>query len=249
MTDADGDTATAALNLGAGVFTIEDDGPNAVVANATAAAIVLDETRPLGTQTDGDSAPAGLASATANFSANFAAADFGTDGAGSASYSLAADRHECGSGLFALDATDTETADSTRSARARRSCSTSRQHHHRHGWRDRPTSRISIDPATGVVTFTPDANNSGMPTPATMTTPQTLTLAYAVDAAGGADGDRRRRRQGHGGDRSRHRRVPDRGRWSGCGCWQCDGGGDCSGRDASGWHRDGRRQARPALRR
>ena len=27
MTDADGDTASAALNLGAGVFTIQDDGP------------------------------------------------------------------------------------------------------------------------------------------------------------------------------------------------------------------------------
>ena len=43
VTDADGDTASAALNLGAGVFTIQDDGPDAVVVNPTAAAIVLDE--------------------------------------------------------------------------------------------------------------------------------------------------------------------------------------------------------------
>ena len=43
VTDADGDSDTAAINLGTGVFTIEDDGPDAVVANPTAAAIVLDE--------------------------------------------------------------------------------------------------------------------------------------------------------------------------------------------------------------
>ena len=61
VTDADGDVDTAAINLGTGVFQIEDDGPDAVVANAVAAAMVLDETRPVGTATDGDSAPAGLA--------------------------------------------------------------------------------------------------------------------------------------------------------------------------------------------
>ena len=48
VTDADGDIDTAAINLGAGVFQIEDDGPDAVVVNAAAAAIVLDETRPVG---------------------------------------------------------------------------------------------------------------------------------------------------------------------------------------------------------
>ena len=60
VTDADGDSDTAAINLGTGVFQIEDDGPDAVVANATADTIVLDETRPVGTETDGDSTPAGL---------------------------------------------------------------------------------------------------------------------------------------------------------------------------------------------
>ena len=47
VTDADGDTDSASINLGAGVFVIQDDGPNAVVIG-TPAAIVLDETRPLG---------------------------------------------------------------------------------------------------------------------------------------------------------------------------------------------------------
>ena len=38
VTDADGDSDTAAINLGTGVFQIEDDGPDAVVVtNATAA--------------------------------------------------------------------------------------------------------------------------------------------------------------------------------------------------------------------
>ena len=67
VTDADGDSDTAAIDLGTGVFQIEDDGPDAVVANAAAAAIVLDETRPVGTETDGDSAPAGLETVTVNF--------------------------------------------------------------------------------------------------------------------------------------------------------------------------------------
>ena len=43
MTDADGDTDSASINLGAGVFVIQDDGPNAVVVNATADTMVLDE--------------------------------------------------------------------------------------------------------------------------------------------------------------------------------------------------------------
>ena len=108
VTDADGDTASAALNLGAGVFTIEDDGPDAVVANAVAAAIVLDETRPVGTETDGDSAPAGLDTVTVNLAGNFAAVtDFGSDGPGSATYSLVLTGSNVASGLFALDAADT----------------------------------------------------------------------------------------------------------------------------------------------
>ena len=126
VTDADGDVDTAAINLGTGVFQIEDDGPDAVVANAVAAAIVLDETRPVGTETDGDSAPAGLDTVTVNLAGNFAAVtDFGSDGPGSATYSLVLTGSNVASGLFALDAADTTRLTSTALARARRSCSTS----------------------------------------------------------------------------------------------------------------------------
>ena len=53
-------TATRRRSIsGTGVFPIEDDGPDAVVANATAAAMVLDETRPVGTETDGGSCAGG----------------------------------------------------------------------------------------------------------------------------------------------------------------------------------------------
>ncbi len=66
VTDADGDRDTASINLGTGVFSIEDDGPDAVVSNAQADTLVLDETRPLGSETDGDSDPVGVASVSAN---------------------------------------------------------------------------------------------------------------------------------------------------------------------------------------
>ena len=100
------------LDLGAEVFIIQDDGPDAAVANATAATIVLDETRPLGTDSTGGVAPTGVASATGDFSANFAAADFGSDGAGSVSYKLVLNSAEgIGSSLFALDAADTTAGD------------------------------------------------------------------------------------------------------------------------------------------
>ena len=101
VTDADGDADSASINLGQGVFQIEDDGPDAVVANAVAAPMVLDETRPVGTETDGDSAPAGLATLTANFAANFAAPDYGSDGAGGVAYSLALTGANAASGLYA----------------------------------------------------------------------------------------------------------------------------------------------------
>ena len=123
VTDADGDVDTAAINLGTGVFQIEDDGPDAVVANAAAAAIVLDETRPVGTETDGDGT--GVCD-DGNLLGNFAAAtDFGSDGPGSATYSLVLTGSNVASGLFALDAADTTAATATALARARRSCSTS----------------------------------------------------------------------------------------------------------------------------
>ena len=58
--------------------------------SGTADTLVLDETRPVGSEEDGDSDPAGLATVTANFADNFAAVtDFGSDGPGSVAYSLA----------------------------------------------------------------------------------------------------------------------------------------------------------------
>ena len=81
VTDADGDTASAALNLGGGVFQIEDDGP-AVTAGAIDDSIVLTtqdaetDTVPSGTGTD---------TASASFAAAFLAAAvpvYGTDGPG-----------------------------------------------------------------------------------------------------------------------------------------------------------------------
>ena len=78
--------------------------PDAVVINTTAAAIVLDES-PVAPGGDG------IVSATADFSVNFAAPDFGADGAGSAAYSLVLTGSNVASGLFALDAADTTRGD------------------------------------------------------------------------------------------------------------------------------------------
>src|SRR5262249_54406130 len=85
IVDADGDHVSTPINVGTGVFAIQDDGPTASVA-AAAAPLVLDES-PLGTDTPGGIPPAGLASTTENFAALFSGGSFGTDGAGSKTYS------------------------------------------------------------------------------------------------------------------------------------------------------------------
>jgi hypothetical protein len=188
VTDADGDKDTASLNLGAGVFQIEDDGPNAVVANATPDTLVLDETRPVGTEEDGDSAPAGLATVTANFADNFAAPpDFGSDGPGSASYSLVLTGSNVASGLFALGVGGAAGASIVLNQAA-------------------PGAdiigtvgvveyfRISIDPGTGVVTFSQSTNVWHANTLSDDDT-STLTLANAADlqvvqTVTDADGDK-----------------------------------------------------------
>ncbi len=97
VTDSDGDTDTAVANI-AGAFTFLDDGPDAVVSNAVADMLILDES-PL--PPDGD----GIRSAMANLADNFGATiDFGADGAGSVSYALLLSANGIGSGLFALGA-------------------------------------------------------------------------------------------------------------------------------------------------
>ncbi len=104
VTDFDGDSSTASINLGSGVFSIEDDGPDAVALGVLGDALVLDETRPEGTDSDGASAPGGLASTTADFSDNFQTTiDYGTDGEGSVDYSLTLSGANVGSGLFSFD--------------------------------------------------------------------------------------------------------------------------------------------------
>ena len=66
VTDADGDSVNASIDLGAGVFTIQDDGPVQNTVTAAADTLVLDESA-VGTDTAGGTPPVGLASITANY--------------------------------------------------------------------------------------------------------------------------------------------------------------------------------------
>ena len=100
VTDSNGDSVEGSFGIN-----VDDDSPNAVVIDTTAAEIVLDES-PVAPGGDG------IVSATADFSVNFAAVtDFGADGAGSAAYSLVLTGSNVASGLFALDAADTSAVD------------------------------------------------------------------------------------------------------------------------------------------
>ncbi|XZA50617.1 retention module-containing protein [Aeromonas hydrophila] len=103
VTDADGDSASAAVDLGAnGVFRFEDDGPRAGLAvEAPSLGATVDESLVSlgGVGTDG------VASATlsaADVQAQFNPA-FGADGAGSIGYSLALTGTNVVSGLYAVD--------------------------------------------------------------------------------------------------------------------------------------------------
>ncbi|OGB72272.1 MAG: hypothetical protein A2486_07525, partial [Burkholderiales bacterium RIFOXYC12_FULL_65_23] len=91
VTDADGDVATHSLDLSAGVFSLEDDGPSITAASVAAAdTLTVDESNL-------------AANATANFADNFSTAiNYGADGAGSTGYSLALSGANVNSGLFAL---------------------------------------------------------------------------------------------------------------------------------------------------
>ena len=195
------------------MFQIEDDGPNAVVVITTPDTLVLDETRPVGSEEDGDSAPAGLATVTANFADNFAAApDFGSDLPGSASYSLVLTGSNVASGLFALGVGGAAGASIVLNQAA-------------------PGAdiigtvggteyfRISIAPATGVVTFSQSLNVWHANTLSDDDT-STLTLVNAADlqvvqTVTDADGD-----TDTAGDQPGRGRVPDRGRRPERGC--CD---------------------------
>ncbi|MGY3896452.1 DUF5801 repeats-in-toxin domain-containing protein [Aeromonas enterica] len=103
MTDADGDRASAAVDLGAnGVFRFEDDGPRAGLAvEAPSLGATVDESL----VSLGGAGSDGVASASlsaANVQAQFNPA-FGADGAGSIGYNLALSGSNVVSGLFAVD--------------------------------------------------------------------------------------------------------------------------------------------------
>ncbi|WP_420703506.1 DUF5801 repeats-in-toxin domain-containing protein [Aeromonas hydrophila] len=103
VTDADGDSASAAVDLGAsGVFRFEDDGPRAGLAvEAPSLGATVDESL----VSLGGAGTDGVASATlsaANVQAQFNPA-FGADGAGSIGYSLALTGSNVVSGLYAVD--------------------------------------------------------------------------------------------------------------------------------------------------
>ncbi|WP_421220759.1 DUF5801 repeats-in-toxin domain-containing protein, partial [Aeromonas jandaei] len=103
VTDADGDRASASVDLGAnGVFRFEDDGPRAGLAvEAPSLGATVDESLVSLGGVGGD----GVASASlsaADVQAQFAPA-FGADGQGSIGYSLALSGTNVASGLYAVD--------------------------------------------------------------------------------------------------------------------------------------------------
>jgi VCBS repeat-containing protein len=85
---------------------VDDDSPVARGVPAAIDPIVLDESRPVGTDQGGAVPPGGLASQTVASSHFFIAPDFGADGpasTGSVAYALVLDGANVSSGLFALD--------------------------------------------------------------------------------------------------------------------------------------------------
>jgi hypothetical protein len=135
MRDADGDNSAAAGQL---TINFDDDTPDAQLnGSAQLDTIVLDETRPAGTDTAGGVAPTGLASATANFADNFVIAPipYGADGPGTTAYSLFLSANGIASGLFALDPADTTAGDGDGIGRgASITLSLSGNNHHWFGW-------------------------------------------------------------------------------------------------------------------
>lgn len=135
------------------VITIHDDGPVAAVdPQASLDTLMVDESP---VPPDGD----GIASTTADFSDSFTApAGFGADGPGSVSYGLVLTGTNVASGLFALDAADTDVGDGDGFGQGSEILlnQTGDTITGSAGGTDYFT--ISIDPDTGVVTFTQLAN-------------------------------------------------------------------------------------------
>ncbi|MFQ1711437.1 DUF5801 repeats-in-toxin domain-containing protein [Aeromonas veronii] len=106
MTDADGDSASASVDLGAnGVFRFEDDGPRAGLAvEAPSLGATVDESLvSLGGVGSDGVASASLSAANVQAQFNPAFGADGADGAGSIGYSLALTGSDVASGLYAVD--------------------------------------------------------------------------------------------------------------------------------------------------
>ncbi|MBB4369438.1 hypothetical protein GGD63_002226, partial [Bradyrhizobium sp. cir1] len=110
ITDADGDHVSTPIDLGTGVFAIQDDGPTAGhLSDVFRDTLILDESA-LGTDTAGGAAPVGRATLTANFADNFTVGSYGTDGPGTTKYTLTLNGSNVASGLYALDPADVDPA-------------------------------------------------------------------------------------------------------------------------------------------
>ena len=194
ITDKDGDTTSDSINIGTALH-FHDDAPAAIVANAVHAPIVLDETRPVGTETDGNSAPAGLVSVTAAFASNFAAPNYGSDGAGlgAATFSLLLTGTNVNSGLYALDPLDTTASDGDGIGRGAQIVLNQSGNTITGSLGVTPYFTISINPNTGDVTFAQSANiwhaNTGSDDDASTLTLAAANLLQVVQTVTDADGD------------------------------------------------------------
>ena len=110
VTDFGGPGADTNVPLNASITVIDDTPSIGTPTAALAGELTLDESA-VGTDTAGGVLPVGVASVTANFADNFAAASpsYGADGAGSTSLAFELSSEGLGSGLYALDNTDTTT--------------------------------------------------------------------------------------------------------------------------------------------
>ncbi|WP_144097003.1 DUF5801 repeats-in-toxin domain-containing protein [Croceicoccus sediminis] len=98
----EGDSDSAYVDLGAGVFYVEDDGPKAGTPG-TPTKLYVDES--VGTDPDGGAgmADADVVTASADFGALFTGGTYGTDLPGSTGYTLVLATEGDGSGLYAID--------------------------------------------------------------------------------------------------------------------------------------------------
>ena len=108
VTDSGGPGADTNVPLNASITVIDDTPLIGTPTAALAGELTLDESA-VATDTAGGVLPVGVVSVTANFAGNFAAASpsYGADGAGSTSLAFELSSEGLGSGLYALDNTDT----------------------------------------------------------------------------------------------------------------------------------------------